>query len=71
MMTLSIWNEFKKKDSDKSIKELQDDISKITEKQTYVTHWKLSKETETKVIEELQSQKADLIKLMHEKIDQL
>jgi hypothetical protein len=71
MGTLFFGLEMEKAKKDKTLEDLQREIFDITGKQNLVQNWGLSKEVEFKVISELQEQKTEIIKLMHEKVDQL
>lgn len=55
----------------RTLEDLQREIFDIQGKQNQVQYWGLSKEVEFKVISELQIQKAEIFKEMHEMVDKL
>lgn len=58
-----------KRNYDLTLRELEEKIRKITEKQNYILECGLSPEVEALAIKELQAQKADLKALMHQKVE--
>ena len=63
--------ESERKLEDLSLRELEDEVWKITEKQNYISNCNLSEETTSLAIKELQEQKKELLELMHKKVNEL
>lgn len=54
-----------------SLEELENKANEIAKKQNYISNCGLSAEVTALAIKELQEQKAEIVKLIHEKIDEL